>query len=930
MTFWRSLLAGLRRLLWRSRAERDLDAEVRHYLEMSAADHARSGLSPDEAARAARVEMGSVEAAREHVRSSGWENVFDTLWRDAAYALRMLRRSPSFTAVAVSVVALGIGINTAIFSIINAVLFRPLPVRAPDELAFIYSPDPGVPTLGAYEHALQLAANTDLFTGVVLLRGDLAALGLGGDVEILIGESVSTNYFEVLGVGPTMGRGLTPDLDDDPGADPVIVISDSLWRRRFNADRDVVGRRVALGDSTSSEPLRSYTVVGVMGPEFTGVSNAWSPVEYWVPLLQRAEHLWGPTLYSGKRSVRSVPVASAIARMRSGVTLEQVQAFASVWRQNVFRTERNDRQYGAIASSSRRVRLPFDAAGATPSRLGAGLMTVAALVLVIGVANLVGLLMARGVVRRGETAIRLTLGAGRWRVARQLIVEGLTIAALGGALGVVVSRWLITTLLDHMPAGVSRAYSQQVSLGVPLDLSVILFTILITAVVGILIGVAPVRQASTMNLTSALSGASFSASRPGRARLRHWIVIPQVAVSLALLLVAGVAVRALLKVALVPPGYEPDRAAYVQREQVRYPWQGSNADRQAFRARLDIFTRRLLDIAASSPGIQSAALTSALPTRPGGSSVITRDDFAAGATSSHAQSAWVSPGYFEVLGIPLRRGRTFDSRDREDTAKVAAVDEALAARLWPGKEAVGQHLAFYSSPAGPGVRTRPPVWMEVVGVVGAVRGPLSEGGPHAFAYVPLTQGQAATSAYSAYVFGETLIARGHGTNAQTIQTLRDAVAQADPEIGVIQSRMISDLINEQRYPRRLAAGLLGFSGLVGLLLASVGLYGVVSYSVAQRVRELGIRAALGADRSDIARLVVKEGLRVAAVGSVLGFVLAYIGIRVTSHLVLPIPSMDGGTLIAAPLVLTAVILTACYIPARRAARVDPMVVLRTQ
>jgi ABC-type antimicrobial peptide transport system permease subunit len=217
--------------------------------------------------------------------------------------------------------------------------------------------------------------------------------------------------------------------------------------------------------------------------------------------------------------------------------------------------------------------------------------------------------------------------------------------------------------------------------------------------------------------------------------------------------------------------------------------------------------------------------------------------------------------------------------------------------------------------------------MEVIGVVGTVRGPLSAGAPHAFVYVPMAQDASGTTTY---LFGETLIARGHGTDAQTILTLRNAVAQADPEMGVIQARMISDLVNERRYPRRLAAGLLGFSGLVALLLASVGLYGVVSYSVAQRIKELGIRAALGADRSDIARLVVKEGVRVAAVGSMLGFVLAYIGIRVTSHLVLPIPSMDAGTLIGAPLILAAVILAACYLPARRAARVDPMMVLRAQ
>jgi predicted permease len=926
MTFVRALLSGLRRLLWRSRAERDLNDELQHYLELAERDHARDGLSPDAAARAARVEMGSLDAAREQVRGSGWEGIAGALWRDVGYAARMLRRSPGFTTVAVLVLALGIGVNTAVFSIINAVLFRTLPVKAPDELAFIYAPDSRTPTLGPYEDALTLGANPQLFVDTAFLRGDSALLRQGVDVHRFNGESVTTNYFDVLGVKLRLGRGLVPALDDAPGADLVVVISDSLWRRLFNADPGVIGQRLTLGRSDSSDSRRSYAVVGVMSPEFRGVSNLWTPTEYWVPLLQRSEDLWGDSLFSGKRSVRAVPVTTAIARVRPGVTLEQVQALASVWAQNLSPGVRGYGRYGVAVSNSPQVLLPFDAAGATPSRLGAGLMVVTSLVLIIGVANLAGLLMARGVVRRSEVAIRLTLGAGRWRVARQLVTEGLLIAAMGAMAGLVLSRWLVTTLLDRMPNRFARGYSQQIALGVPLDLSVLLFTVLAALVVGLVIGIAPLRQANVPNLTEALSGASYGASRRGRARLRHSIVIPQVALSLALLLVAGVAARALLKIALVAPGYEPERAAFVEVES-HLERAVRAEDRRAYLDERAAVWRRMLEIAETSPGIEAAAIADALPTRPGGGGVISREDFESGNPSTNAQLAQITPGYFKVLGIPLLQGRNFGARDAPTSPKVTIVDEELASRLWPAQSAIGRYLAFYTTPPPGSTRRQAPVWREVVGVVGAVRGPLSEGWPYSFAYAPAAQDDQMPYAY---IHGEALIARGRGSDRDLIRTLREVVAQADPGLGIIQSRMLSDVVNERRYPRRVAATLLVFSGLAGLLLAGVGLYGVVSYSVTQRLKELGIRAALGADRGAIARLVVKEGLGVAAVGSVFGSILAYAGIGLTAHLVLPIPSVDVSAWIAGPIVLGIVVLAACYLPARRAARVDPMVVLRVQ
>jgi len=928
-TFWRNLVGGLRRLLRRSTADRELDDEVRHYLEMATDEYRKAGLDPARAARAARVEVGSVEAVKERVRGSGWESVVDATWRDLLYGIRMLRRSPGFAAVAVVVLAIGIGVNTAMFSIINAVLLRDMPVKAPRELAFIYSGDPERrPMAATYGDYQEIAGNTGLFSGVAASRWDDANLRLGPDIERLVGEQVSGNYFDVLGISPKLGRGFQPAVDEVSGASLVVVISDALWRRRFNAASNAIGQTLPLGYSYSAEQPRLYTVVGIMGPAFMGVSvvSPWTSTDYWVPIVQRASDSLAT------RRPAQLPVEVVFGRMRPGVAREQVQAFATVWGRAIDSADGPagmNRSYDRVVLNSRRALLPFDRTVA-PSRLGAGLMIVASLVLLISVTNLAGIVVARGVVRRSEVAIRLTLGASRWRLARQLATEGLLLAALGGAGGIITSRWLLAILLDHLSLGFagSSNMGRQVSLGVPIDGHVIVFTMLVCAGVGLVVGLAPVRQASNRDLVSTLSGATLATPRQVRSRLRYWILVPQVCVSLALLLAAGVAVRSLLKVALVEPGYEPDAAVYASFDMpsaLRAP----DAERDKIRIRRDASVRRLLEMTEASPAVEAAALASVLPT--GGpigsrtSGVTTRERFPAVSQSPVANMAEVTASYFQVLGIPVKQGRGIDAHDGPNTPKVAVINELVASRLWPGESPIGHYLAYTSGsstgPRGQVANQKPPDWLEVVGVVGAVTSPLSEGAAKPFVYTPLTQ----ASGGLGYPM---IVARGRGTTAQTVDLIRGEVARLDGEVGMIQARTIGAAVDEMRYPRRLAAGLLGFSGLVGLLLASVGLYGVVSYSVVQRLKELSIRAALGADRRDITMLVMKEGARAAAVGAAFGLVLAFIGIRILSNQVMPIPALDLTTVLGAPALLGVVILAACYIPARRASRVDPMDVLR--
>jgi predicted permease len=854
---------------------------------------------------------------QESLTGSGVERAAGAVWLNCRGAWRSLHGSPGFTATALILLAFGIGLNTAVFTVINAVLFRSLAVTAPHELAFVSRSDPrgNEWNLGAYEDVQRFAANADLFTGGAGVELDTASARIGDDVEGLTGERVSANYFEVLGVAPVLGRTLVSSLDGVPGAERVVVLSDALWRRRFHADPAVIGRSIALGAPLFlSEYAPRYTVVGVVGPEFAGVSSPWAPSEYWVEFTRREDDVFGVL------KNRTPKIGMVVARMQPGVTLDRVRAFAdaslsSVTDLVVRPDPAKSGPGGPDVSASPRAKLPFGGGAIAPSRLSVGLLLVAGLVLAIAAANLAGLVMARRLAQRRDVAIRLCLGAVRGQIARQLMTETLFLALAGGIIGLALSRVLVTKLLADMGRGFGGSYARVASLGVPVDRRVIAFTTLICVATGPAVGLASVRRMRTANALIVTAGESLGAPTAGRWRRRHWILVPQLTLSIALVLVALVAVRALVNVALVTPGYEPDRAAYVTFERLLNQSYSamSPAQKAAYQQRVATFPRRLLEAAEMVPGIEVAAIANALPTRPRRADVIPREGPARG-RRLHTEAALVTSGYFRAMGIPLLQGRVFDPVEIANGHPVAVVDEELARRLWPGERAVGQSFASYSGGLVSTLRS-----YEVVGVVGAVRGPLSEGDSYAFAYLPWPQEPPPDPI---------LIGRGRVTGQQILTSLRDVAKQADADIGVLQTRMISRLFDDSRYPRRLAAKLLGFCALGGLLLAASGLYGVLSYAVAQRRREIGIRAALGARHRHLVLLVVKEGAAVAGIGSIIGIPLAWIALRITSHYLVPMPALDILTLGFAPLAVSVVALAACYFPARRAAGVDPIVVLR--
>jgi predicted permease len=629
------------------------------------------------------------------------------MWQDLRYSIRTLLKNPGFAAVGLLVLALAIAVNTAIFSIVNAVLFRPLPVRAPSELMFMYYADPRILGL-TYRDFLHLKENKDAFVDLLARCGWSGRVSAGGETEQTSGEVVSSNYFDLLGVKPVLGRTFSPDDDRASTPQPVAIISHALWKARFNSDPGVLGKIIEVD-------RQPFAIVGVMGPEFKGVSNPWQPSQYWIPIVPWVAG--NETAKTYNLTLDRMPVY-AIGRLKAGVTAAQapaVIATKSKQLQQAFRP--SNPNWSLILLESRKITLPFDPLQkVVPSRLAAALMAVTGIVLLIATANLAGILMARGITRRGEIAIRLAFGAGRWRLMRQLLTESIFLAMLGGALGLLFARLLVHLFLTNTP---DQFGLRQVSLDVPLDMHVLLFTALACIGAGLLVGLAPALQASKIDLLSSLGGGGAIVPRQPRTRLRYWIVVPQVCLSLVLLLVAGVFVRILLKAELLDVGYDPEHVVFVDfglpvpsilRQQPKDPGghEKYEAAAKAFTERRTLLNRRLLETEKGLPNFAAAGLTDSLPLSPMHTYILSRDDVSKGNQPRWVSQATVSPGYFQALGIPLLRGRYFDDRDTiPGPRRDVIVCEVLARQLWPDENPIGQHLAF-TWPGRPPCRPRGP------------------------------------------------------------------------------------------------------------------------------------------------------------------------------------------------------------------------------
>jgi predicted permease len=809
----------------------------------------------------------------------------EALIADLRYAVRRLLSNPGFTLVAALIMALGIGANSAIFSVVNAVLLRPLPVESPGELVEIYTQEEedDFPITQSYPDYLDIRARDDLFSGVAAYTLSFFGLSHGARSEAVFGEAVSGDYFQVLGVQAARGRVFIPGEDDAPGAPPVAVVSHALWRRRFGADPGAIGQTIALGG-------RSFEIVGVLRPQFKGLLVGFAS-EIWVPLTSSPE--------SDRLETRGSRWLQVKGRLRRGVGLEEVRAGLHVLARQLaeaYPETNEDRAFVVIPTSDVRLHPEIDRAMMPAAAL---LMVVVALVLLIACTNLANLLLARGLARRKEVAIRLAMGAKRLRLVRQLLTESMLLALLGGALGLLVAYWTAGFLVSFRPP---LPFSITLDLGV--DGRVLGFTLLITVLTGLAFGLVPALQATKPQLVPALKDEVAGLRLRGRRlNLRNSLVVVQIAVSLVLLIGAGLFMRSLVKAQEIDPGFERERVAIL----------GVSAELNNYtREQGEEFLRNLMERTRSLPGVESVALANRLPL---GYSIQITEIYPEGSEflpdeAPETDFTTVSPGYFETLGVPLLRGRDFSEQDHAEAPRVVIVSEAAARRFWPGQDAVGQRLRLHSADGS--VRT-------VIGVARDTKVRTLGEAPRPYVYEPFQQ------TYDSWMF---LLVRTSGDPRAILAGLRHEVMALDETMPIMELKTMGEHLSIMLFPPRMGGILLAVFGALGVLLATVGLYGVVAYGVSRRTHEVGIRIALGARRTDVVYLVLRQALAVVVVGTGIGLALAFVATQPLAGLLYGTSASDPLTFAGVTLLLAAVAVAASLVPALRAARVDPAIALR--
>jgi putative ABC transport system permease protein len=882
MTILRKATHRARTLAGRGRFENDLDDEMRFHLEMEAARHVERGLSPEEARALARREFGPVDRFKDEVRDARGVTWLDDVRRDVRFGLRSLRRSPGFAAVAVLCLGLGIGANAAIFSVLNAVLLRPLPYAEPDRLVRAYETFGPTHGRGSVAYAnfhdwKEQGTDFEHLTAWVA-----ASLNLQGNAEperIKV-VAATAEVFPLLGVRPLLGRAFG-DFGGQTGTGhgEVIVLGEKLWRRRFGGDRSVVGRTIRL----DGEP---YTVLGVMPAAFDFPPNA-------------AADAWGLFDPSpGVRKDRGGHFLGVIGRLKPGVREAQAQAQLRQVADRLARAYPKEQAGRGADVVPLRETVVGQSRPALLILLGA-----VALVLLIACANVANLLLARAAVRRREVAVRLSLGASRARLIRQFLVESLVLAAAGALLGALLARWGLSAL------GPLARGALPIAGGIPLDGRVFGFLLLVSALSGLLFGLVPALQASREDLRDTLSDAGAKATAGGRQQLfRSALVVAEIALSLVLLAGAGLLLRGFLRLSGTPSGLVAD---HVLTAHVAIP----DAKIKGATPRL---LQPMLDRVRHLPGVRSAGLITMLPIQDawtnGSYAVVGRPAPPPG-QEPLAEERAVSPGLFATLGIPILRGRDFTDRDGGPGVRLAIVNEALARQQFPGENPVGRQLQV--------LETGPP--HTIIGVIGNVRQAGLDQAPLPEIYASYVQEGA-----EGWFGDAVLVVRTAVPPASVAAAVRGAVRGVDPSLPLFKVETMEEVIAKSLAGRRLNLWLLGIFAGIALVLSAAGLYGVISYLVAQRTREIGVRIALGAQTRDVIGLVMRQGTRLTAVGIGLGLLAALAFTRVLEGLLYGVSARDPFTFSAVAALLAAIALLATWLPARRAARVDPILAIRNE
>ncbi len=810
----------------------------------------------------------------------------DTFLQDIRYALRRLSNNPAFTAVVVVTLALGIGANSTIFSLVNAVMLKPVPGQRDTELVRVFRTERFSPF--SYRDIADYRERNTVFSATSCHRENPFSYG-GAEPELITGELVCANYFEVLGARPMMGRGLPAEADYTRDAHPVAVVSHNFWRTRMQADPAAIGKEIVLNG-------HKFTVVGVAPPKFIG---SYSGLEnsVWVPItMYRTLQPHNPTFLTD----RHMQGVEMMARLKPGVTLAQAQeSLRGIEAAILKESNSNDPPRLTIVNASSvhpRVRTPI-------ATFFALLMTVVGMVLLIACANIANLLMARAAHRQKEISIRISLGASRLRLVQQLLTESLLLALAGGAAGIVLAYWCADLLLAFKPPT-----PVPVDLQIAIDVRVLLFTFALATLTGIVFGLAPALRAWRPDMVTALKNESGAAGARQHSRLRNSLVVAQVAVSLVLLIASGLFLRSLLNASAMDVGFQTrDRLVFsVNVGNLGYSEPEGRAFYQQLRERI-----------AAQPGVWSVSLANVLPLNLSrNSTIIAPQGEPTRENSMQIDFNVVSPGFFRALELPLLQGRDFTDRDIEGAPRVTIVNETLARKLRPDGEVVGRQIQYVAFDPVKGSQWVP---MEIVGVARNAKYSRLGEEEVLFAYFSLGQ---------SYQNEMAVIAHTAGNPAELLSGMRAQVRAIDPRLPVNELKTMEAHMGIALLPARLGGTLLGIFGGLALLLASVGIYGVISYSVAQRTREIGVRMALGAARSDVLRLILGQGLRLTLAGVIIGVAIAFGVTRFLATFLYGVSTTDVSVFGSIAALLVGVALAATFVPAYRAMRVDPMVALR--
>ena len=926
MTLLSSLRSMTSAIIHRAQTEDELDEELRAHVRSRAQDLERSGLTPVDAERRARIEFGGHEKFKEGCREALGTRLLETFLEDLRFAARILRKSPGFTAVAILTLALGIGANTAIFTLLDQILLRWLPVKDPQQLVLLdlvghqYGNSSGDSVL-SYPLYRDFAQRNEVFSGMFCHRFTSASLSFGGQAERVRLELVSGTYFPVLGVGPALGRTLTPDDDRVPNGEPLVVLSHTFWKQRFGKDPGIVGQTLMVNNHT-------MTVIGVAQPGFDGVES------------DRAANLFVPIMmqeaFMGRRMTplltdRRTRWTQVFGRLKPGVTVEQAKARLQPVTHALLEMEAQEPAFSHASAYERGeflkswINVLSGSKGFSYTRnelstpLGV-LMASTGLVLLIACANVANLLLSRATGRQKEIGVRLAIGASRGRILHQLLIESLVLATLGGLAGLALAFWadqaLMAVYLGRDTAGLNISTAP--------DMRVLLFTLGITLLTGIAFGLAPALESTKLDLNSMLKDEAGPLARTGRSSLRQSLVIAQVAVSVVLLGGAGLFLRTLANLRGVSPGFQAERLIGFELN----PWFGGYTEEQS-----KGFYQRLTESLRSIPGVQSVGL--AAVRIMGGSewdSGLTVEGYSPSRPDDHPQAYMnkISTDYFATLGVPFVAGRDFTpqdgiplksrpGQDEEESVTAVIINETFARRYFAGRNPLGLHLGFGIDP---GTKTN----MQIIGVVKDTKYTALRDAIPEQAFLPyLAGGFTGQSRMTVYL-------RTSTDPAPVMRAARERVRQTDARVPITAMRTMKEQIADSLSTERMVSSLsLVFGGLAAVL-ATIGLYGVMAYAVARRTREIGIRMALGALRRSVLWMVMRQVSLLVAIGLAAGipaaFALAWLGGHWISSMLYGVPASDPVNLVLAGGLMVGAAVLAGYLPARRASRVDPVVALR--